>query len=50
MKKIDWVAVGFLGLFLVVLLREELSWLFASVFLLAVAALSAVFMYLITNE
>lgn len=50
MKKIEWVVVGYLVLFIAVLTRDELSWLFTGLFLLSVAALSAVFMYLITNE
>lgn len=50
MKKIDWVIVGYLLLFIAVLCREELTWLFVSLFLAAVAIVSAVFMYVITNE
>jgi len=50
MKKIEWVVVGYLLLFATVLVREELSWVFTVAFLLGVAAVSAVFMFLITNE
>ena len=50
MTKIEWVIVGYLLLFIAVLCRAELSWVFVSLFLASVAIVSAVFMYLITNE
>lgn len=50
MTKIEWVVVGYLLLFIAVLTRAELTWLFTSLFLAAVVIVSAAFMYLITNE
>lgn len=50
MTKIEWVIVGYLLLFIAVLTRAELTWLFTTLFLASVAIVSAVFMYLITNE
>lgn len=50
MGKVEWAAVGYFVLFALVLMREELSWLFTGMFLLAVAGVAGVFMFLITNE
>lgn len=50
MGKVEWAFVGYLLLFLALLLRDDITPLFTLVFLLLLAAVAGVFMYGVTND
>lgn len=50
MGKVEWALVGYGVLFVLLLLRHEISPLFVVVFLLLLGAVAGVFMYGLTND
>lgn len=50
MGRVEWAGVGYLVLLAILLMREEITWLFSVLFLIVLGLVTAVFMYGLTND